>query len=64
MSRDARKEAAKAPARKTEAPLSDVPDAGAMGEKAIRPIDLEPRSNGENDWQDERPAQKRPASDI
>ncbi len=37
---------------------TDVPPGGSLGVRGIRSVDLEPRSNGENDWQDERPPRK------
>jgi hypothetical protein len=63
MSRDATKSASKSPGRKTAGRLSDVPNAGAIGKDEIKSVDLKPRSNGENDWQDEMPADKRRDSD-
>lgn len=37
---------------------ADVPPIGAVGKANIKAVDLEPRSNGETEWQDEIPAKK------
>lgn len=44
---------------KPSIPPRHVPDAGALDKDDIKSVDLEPRSNGETDWQDEIPDEKR-----
>lgn len=34
---------------------AEIPSVGAVTVGKIKSVDLEPRSNGENDWQDEVP---------
>lgn len=38
----------------------DIPPTGALDKDDIKSVDLEPRSNGETEWQDERPRDERP----
>lgn len=66
MSRKLENEAGKPKAPKATQDVSgaDVPPVGTVGEDEIQAVDLEPRSNGENEWQDERSADKhRPAGE-
>ena len=54
LSKDAEREKRK-PAVSATGPL---PDVGALDENDIKRVDLELRSNGETDWQDEVPADR------
>ena len=44
-------------------PTKQVPDAGALEKDDIKSVDLDPRSNGETDWQDEMPEEKKRQED-
>ncbi|MDN2578482.1 hypothetical protein [Aquibium sp. ELW1220] len=57
MSRKLENGTTKPRAGKAEQDVSgaEVPPVGAVGKGRIKAVDLEPRSNGENDWQDELP---------
>ena len=60
MSRNARSGAGTPPTRKIvpNPSATTVPPVGAVGHDKIKAVELDPRSNGENDWQDEMPAKK------
>ena len=60
MGRDIRSGASKPPNWSSVPDRSgaEVPPVGAVEADKIKAVELDPRSNGENDWQDEMPVKK------